>query len=104
VYEGHPAVPLWTWDEDSPGIRADRSYFARNHVNDTFPAREAVEWQWTLGQVVTAVITTGLELLSLAEYPEPFWRPGGVRAAASDGRLPNTYSLLARRPAAPSRG
>jgi SAM-dependent methyltransferase len=20
VYEGHPAVPLWTWDEDSPGI------------------------------------------------------------------------------------
>ena len=25
VYEGHPAVPLWTWDEDAPGIRADRS-------------------------------------------------------------------------------
>jgi SAM-dependent methyltransferase len=45
VYEGHPAVPLWTWDEDAPGIRADRSYFARSHVNDTFPARGAVEWQ-----------------------------------------------------------
>jgi SAM-dependent methyltransferase len=95
VYEGHPAVPLWTLDEDTPGIRADRSYFARSHVNDTFPARGATEWQWTLGQVVTAVITAGMELLSLAEYPEPFWRPGGVRAAAWDGRLPNTYSLLA---------
>ena len=47
VYEGHPAVPLWTWDEDTPGIRADRSYFARSHVNDTFPARGATEWQWT---------------------------------------------------------
>lgn len=82
VYEGHPAVPLWTWDEDTPNIRADRSYFARCHVNDTFPARGATEWQWTLGQVVTAVITAGMELLSLAEYPEPFWRPGGVRAAA----------------------
>lgn len=103
VYEGHPAVPLWTWDEDAPGIRADRSYFAGSHVNDTFPARGAVEWQHTLGQVVTAVITAGLELLSLAEYPEPFWRPGGVNAAAWDGRLPNTYSMLARRPASPGR-
>jgi len=28
VYEGHPAVPLWTWDEGRPGIRDDRSYFA----------------------------------------------------------------------------
>ena len=99
VYEGHPAVPLWTWDEDQPGIRGDRGYFARSHVNDTFPARGAVEWQHTLGQVVTAVITAGMELLSLAEYPEPFWRPGGICAAAWDGRLPNTYSLLARRPA-----
>jgi SAM-dependent methyltransferase len=52
-------------------------------------------------QVVTAVITAGMELLSLAEYPQPFWRPGGVRAAAWNGRLPNTYSLLARRPATP---
>jgi SAM-dependent methyltransferase len=99
VYEGHPAVPLWTWDEDAPRIRDDRSYFARSHVNDSFPARGATEWQHTLGQVVTAVIAAGLELLSLAEYPEPFWRPGGVSAAAWDGRLPNAYSLLARRPA-----
>jgi hypothetical protein len=38
-----------------------------------------------------------MELLSPAEYPEPFWRPGGVSAAAWDGRLPNAYSLLARR-------
>jgi SAM-dependent methyltransferase len=101
VYEGHPAVPLWTWDEDHPGIRGDRSYFADSHVNDSFPARGAVEWQHTLGEVVTAVITAGMELLSLAEYPEPFWRPGGVRAAAWDGCLPNTYSLLARLPVGP---
>jgi len=99
VYEGHPAVPLWTWDSDVPGIRTDRSYFAASHVNDTFPARGAIERQHTLGDIVTAVVTVGLELISLAEYPEPFWRPGGIRAAAWDGRLPNAYSLLARRPA-----
>jgi SAM-dependent methyltransferase len=97
VYEGHPAVPLWTWDEDRPGIRDDRGYFAGSHVNESFPARGATEWQWTLGQIVTAVVTAGMELLSLGEYPEPFWRPGGVSAAAWDGRLPNSFSLLARR-------
>jgi SAM-dependent methyltransferase len=96
LYEAHPMVPLWTWDEDEARIRPDRSYFARSHENDTFPARGAVEWQWTLGQVITAVIGAGLELAHVAEYPEPFWRPGGVAAAAWRGRLPNAYTLLAR--------
>lgn len=99
VYEAHPAVPLWTWDADSPGIREGRSYFAASHVNDSFPARGATEWQHTLGEIVTAVVTAGLDLLDLAEYPQPFWQPGDVSAAAWQGRLPNAYSLLARRPA-----
>jgi SAM-dependent methyltransferase len=96
VYESHPAVPLWTWDADRPRIRPDRSYFGPSYVNDTFPAGGAVEWQWTLGQIVTTVVAAGLEILHLGEYPEPFWRAGGVTAAAWDGRLPNAFSLLAR--------
>ncbi|MGH3205757.1 MAG: class I SAM-dependent methyltransferase, partial [Streptosporangiaceae bacterium] len=48
IYEAHPAAILWTWHEDRPRIREDRSYFGRSHVNDTFPARGAVQWQWTL--------------------------------------------------------
>jgi SAM-dependent methyltransferase len=98
VYEGHPAESLWTRDADEPRIRPDRGYFARGHINDTFPANGAVEWQWTLGQIVTSVVAAGMEIRHLGEYPEPFWRPGGVTAAAWDGRLPNTFSLLARRP------
>jgi SAM-dependent methyltransferase len=97
LYEGHPAVPLWTWDADRPRIRPDRSYFAGNHVNDTFPGDGAVEWQWTLGDVVTAVAGAGLRVVHLGEYPEPFWRAGGVTAAAWAGRLPNSFSLLAVR-------
>jgi len=97
IYEAHPAVPLWTWDEDQPRIRADRSYFGRSHTNETFPALGAVEWQWTLGQIVTTVVQAGLEILHLAEYSEPFWRAGGVSAAAWSGRLPNSFALLARR-------
>jgi hypothetical protein len=98
VYEAHPSVPLWSWDADKPRIRPDRSYFARGHVNDTFPARGAVECQTTLGEVVNALISAGLEIRHLAEHPEPFWQPAGISAAAWQGRLPNTYSLIARRP------
>lgn len=97
IYEAHPAVPLWTWDADYPRIRTDRSYFATSHVNDTFPGNGAVEWQWNLGQIITAVVAAGMELLHVGEYAQPFWRMGGVTAAAWDGRLPNTFSLLARR-------
>jgi SAM-dependent methyltransferase len=97
IYERHPAVALWTWDSDLTRIREDRSYFGRSLVNDTFPARGAVEWQWNLGQIVTAVAAAGMEVLSLGEYPEPFYRWDGVQAAAWDGRLPNSFALLARR-------
>jgi ubiquinone/menaquinone biosynthesis C-methylase UbiE len=100
VYEAHPAVPLWTWDADEPRIRPDRSYFAESHINDTFPGNGAREWQWTLGQIVTAITKAGLQLQVLEEYAEPFWRPqDGYTAAAWSGRLPNAYALLARRPA-----
>jgi SAM-dependent methyltransferase len=97
VYEAHPAVPLWTWDEDEPRIRPDRGYFERSHVNDTFPARGAVEPQATLAEIINAVIRAGLEVQHVAEYAEPFWRPGDVAAAAWEGRLPNSFSLLAQR-------
>jgi SAM-dependent methyltransferase len=97
VYEAHPTVPLWSWDEDEPRIREDRSYFAKSHINDSFPANGAREWQWSLGEIVTAVVRAGLEIEVLEEYPEPFWYPGGVQAAAWQGRLPNSFALLARR-------
>lgn len=79
-------------------MREDRSYFAASHVNDTFPAREATEHQRTLAQLVMSVLGAGLELLHLAEHPDPFWMPDDESpAAAWDGRLPNAVSLLARR-------
>jgi hypothetical protein len=83
---------VWTWAR----IRPDRGYFERSHVNDTFPARGAVESQATLGQIINAVIRAGLEVRHVAEYAEPFWRPDTVAAAAWAGRLPNSFSLLAQ--------
>ena len=49
------------------------------------------------GQIVTAVAAAGMEILNLGEYPEPFWRAGGIAAAPRDGRLPSSFALLARR-------
>jgi SAM-dependent methyltransferase len=99
LHEGHPATELWTWDLDEPPIRPDRSYFGRSFVcpDDSFPANGAVMWQWTLGETVTAVVKAGLEVRHLDEYAEPFWRMGGVDAAAFRGSLPNAFALLARR-------
>jgi SAM-dependent methyltransferase len=100
VHESHPAIALWSWDEDEPRIRPDRSYFADQLINDSFPANGAIEWQWTLGQIVNALVNAGLVIDRLDEHPEPFWKPGdGYQAAAWNGRLPNTFSLLAHRPA-----
>lgn len=96
IYEEHPAAPLWSWDEDEPRIRPDRGYFASSHVNDSFPAGGAVQWQRTLGEIVTTVTAAGLRITRLEEYPEPFWRMGGVDAVAWAGRLPNSFALLAR--------
>lgn len=98
VYEAHPLVPLWEWDARDARVRADRSYFAVSHVNDTFPARGATEYQRTLAEIAMTVLAAGFELLHLAEHPEPFWQPDDTEpAAAWDGRLPNAVSLLARR-------
>jgi SAM-dependent methyltransferase len=98
VFEQHPAVPLWSWDEDEPRIRPDRSYFGRSFVNDTFPGGGATEAQATLGEIINAVLSAGLRILHVAEYPEPFWQPDDVDAAAWRGRLPNTFALLAGKP------
>ena len=97
VYEAHPLVPLWDWNPDEIRVRPDRGYFASSHVNDSYPGNGAVERQHTLAEIVMACLAAGFEIEHLAEHPDPFWRPGGVTAAAWDGRVPNAFSLLARR-------
>ena len=107
VFDAHPAAPLWTLDPDAAGLDARRSYFGGTRANDTFPASaiarfggegvEAIEWQWTLADIVTSVLAADMALVHLGEHPEPFWRPKGVHAAAAwDGRLPNSFTLVAR--------
>lgn len=107
VYEAHPVACLWSRDADEARIAPDRSYFAETRTNDTFPASaierfatgmqlDAVEWQWRFADILNAVTTAGLRIHHLGEYPEPFWRPSNQEIPAWAGRLPNSFSLLAR--------
>jgi hypothetical protein len=96
VHEAHPTVPLRTWDEAETRIRPDRNYFGRCHVNDTFPARGAVEWQRTLGEIINAVISAGLNLLHVA---------GACRAflATAERRLRHSVPWIGCQSGSPSR-
>lgn len=57
----------------------------------------AWEYQWTLGQVVTALCAASLRIERLVEHADHFWPQFRAIPAAQLARLPHTYSLLARR-------
>lgn len=109
LYDAHPAAALWTRDATRPGLQDSVSYFGGTRANDSFPASaidrfapgaglRAVEFQWTVADLIMALIDAGLAVDHVAEYPEPFWRPAGPRAEAWSGTLPISLSLRAHRP------
>jgi SAM-dependent methyltransferase len=112
VFEGHPLDRVW--DVHAATYRFDPGrgdYFAQAPGGgETWPQpyidrQENVDpdtihlhdRQWTLGQVINAVIRAGLQVEYFNEYPLPFWNqfpeiPGEMLA-----RLPHTFTLLARK-------
>lgn len=114
VSEGHPLN--WVWDVDAASHRLTqdgRSYFDREpRPNDTFPASAierftpkgeqaplAWEYQWNLGDVVTAVCDSGLRIERLEEHADQFWPKLQAIPEEDLARLPHAFSLLARAPA-----
>lgn len=111
IYEGHPLN--WVLDPSAADVRlrAGASYFdSTPRANDDFPGRflaglaepggqtpTAWEHQWTLGDVVSALIAAGLECEHLREHPEHFWPQFPAAPPADLARLPHTFSLLVRR-------
>jgi ubiquinone/menaquinone biosynthesis C-methylase UbiE len=115
MHEGHPLNFLWDALLPQHVLHADgRGYFDRQpRANDDFPARAveaftpagqsapaAWEYQWTVGQVVTALCEAGLIVEHLEEHPEHFWPQLRAMPENELARLPHTYSVIARRPAA----
>ena len=111
VFEGHPAE--WLFDGDGAGgwLLTDYDYFAGPEASRgwspayierlSLPDREQA-WKfarsWTLGEVVTALLNSGLRVEAVTEHPVDWY--GGHRDVhpAERGRLPLSFSVTAIRP------
>jgi SAM-dependent methyltransferase len=116
IFDGHPV--MWMWDLNAVEYRFDpdpqfTDYFGTGIATDVgwpesyIPADAVVpgeqqtkkyERQWTVAAIVNAILGAGLRLERLGEHPDPYWNqfpnmPDDIRS-----RLPNTLSVLARKP------
>lgn len=110
VFEGHPLASLWDRSAADLRMRSGANYFAQEPAEETgFPADvvlrasgddrpKMLERHWQPGEVIDALIRVGLEVRSLREYPDLFWDQFPNWPPELKGRIPNSYSIVARRP------
>jgi SAM-dependent methyltransferase len=113
VYDGHPFQGLLRMDTPSLEIASDARYFgnatsgkgwSEQYIGslEGLPVERQsrkYERSWTISEVVQAVINSRLVIDSLGEHPEDFWEAFPLIGAADIERIPNTFSLCARKPA-----
>ena len=92
----HYTEPL-TWDDDYPDY-ADKTYV---------PKSRSYEWNWSISDIVTAILDPGLNIISLKEYDSLFYNghPGMVKDSNGwwylpkyKNMIPFTFSLKAEKP------
>jgi SAM-dependent methyltransferase len=116
IREGHPA--LWAIDDERDDLLVLRyPYFEREEplvfeadgtyvaTDDTFEHNVTHEWNHGLGEIVTALLDSGMTLTGLAEHDTVPWNalPGQMeqvainewRLADRPWRLPHSYTLQA---------
>ncbi len=110
LFEGHPVEWLFDADVDGNWIATDYDYFAGAEASkgwapeyiDQLSIDEADQsWKfaraWTLGEVITALLGSGLRLERVTEHPTDWWGGHGDIRAAERGRIPLSFSVVARR-------
>jgi SAM-dependent methyltransferase len=110
LFEGHPAEWLFDVDADGGWIATDYDYFAGPEASKGW-APEYIDrlsigdddqaWKfaraWTLGEIVTAILGSGLRVERLAEHPTDWWGGHADVRADERGRVPLSFSVLASR-------
>lgn len=111
LFEGHPAEWLFDGDGEGGWLLTEYDYFAGPEASRGWsPAYierlslpdEDQAWKfaraWTLGEVVTALLGSGLRVEAVTEHPVDWY--GGHRDVhpAERGRLPLSFSVTATRP------
>lgn len=110
MFEGHPAEWLFDGDGEGGWLLTDYDYFGGPEASRgwapayierlSIPDGEQ-HWKfaraWTLGEVVTALLGSGLRVSRLTEHPVDWW--GGHRDVRPEerGRLPLSFSVIATR-------
>ena len=110
LFEGHPIEWLFDVDEAGGWIATDYDYFAGaeaskgwapEYIDQLSIADDDQSWKfaraWTLGEVITAIVGSGLRLQRVAEHPTDWW--SGHLDVRDDerGRIPLSFSVLATR-------
>lgn len=113
VFEGHPIASLWKLESDTYELDPDwGDYFnAGPHADSGWPStyigdlgktkeEHAVKYEmlWKLSDIVNAVIGAGLVLERLEEHPDEYWDMFPNMPPNLSRKLPQTFSLLARKP------
>lgn len=110
LFEGHPAEWLFDVDADGGWIATDYDYFAGpeasrgwapEYIDRLSIADDDQHWKfaraWTLGEIVTALLRSGLRLVSLTEHPVDWWHGHADVRDDERGRIPLSFSVLATR-------
>jgi ubiquinone/menaquinone biosynthesis C-methylase UbiE len=113
VFEGHPF--MWVWDLEATEYKLDPEYgnYFDNapHVDQGWPEQyidksvvvpqeeqaQKYERQWTVAQIINAIIGAGLTIEKIGEHPDPYWPAFPNMPAEMLKRLPQTISILARK-------
>jgi SAM-dependent methyltransferase len=110
IFDAHPAEWLFDVDEDGRWFLTDYDYFAGPEASKGW-APEYIDWlslaeddqswkfarAWTLGEIVTALLGAGLRLERVGEHAVDWWGGHGDVRAEERGRLPLSFSVVARR-------
>jgi SAM-dependent methyltransferase len=113
LFEGHPIT--WILDAEADEFRLDpvySDYFSETVCEEQGWSPQYIgslsvgaaqlarkyERQWTLGQVMNALLAAGLQLERFEEHPEQYWDQFPNLPEEARRCFPNTYSLLMGRP------
>jgi SAM-dependent methyltransferase len=111
LFEGHPVE--WLFDVDAEGrwVATDYDYFggveaskgwAPEYIDRLSIGDADQSWKfaraWTLGEVITSLLRSGLRLERVTEYPIDWWGGHADVRHEDRGRIPLSFSVVAHGP------
>ncbi len=113
LFEGHPVEWLFDVDDDGHWVATDYDYFggpeasrgwAPEYIDRLSIAEADQSWKfaraWTLGEVITALLGADLRLERVTEHPIDWWGGHADVRPEERGRIPLSFSVVARGPRA----